>query len=397
MSLRGGREFLMIPGPTMVPDEVLSAMHRPAVDIYSGPLVDVTMSCLRDLRTVFRTTGDTYIYAANGHGAWESALTNTLSRGDRVVVLESGLFALGWAEMAKRLGIDVIILPGGWRRAADPDQLQAFLRNDREGRVKAVLLTQVDTASGVLNDIPAIRRAVDEAGHGALLMVDLIASLGAIPFEMDEWGVDVAVAASQKGLMMTPGLSFVAASPRAKQVHPKADLRTFYWDWSFRDGPEHYQKYCGTCPEHLMFGFRKALDLILSEGLDNVHQRHRLLAEATRRAVAEWAKGGAIDFNILQPDQRSDSVTVLAMDEAHATPLLDYCRDVCGVVLGIAIGPASGRGFRIGHMGHINAPTLLGTLGVIEMGLAALGIPHGSGGCSAAIAYLAEKTDRTSN
>jgi alanine-glyoxylate transaminase/serine-glyoxylate transaminase/serine-pyruvate transaminase len=386
----------MIPGPTTVPDEVLSAMHRPAIDIYSGPLIDVTMSCLRDLRKVFRTSGDTYIYAANGHGAWEAALTNTLSRGDRIVVLESGLFALGWAEMAKRLAIDVVILPGDWRRAADPAQLKSYLADDREGRTKAVLLTQVDTASGVLNDIPAIRRAIDAAGHGALLMVDLIASLGAVPFEMDDWGADVAVAASQKGLMMTPGLSFVAASSKAKTAHRSADLRTFYWDWSFRDGPEHYQKYCGTCPEHLMFGFRKSLDMILDEELDNVYRRHRLLAEATRRAVTEWAKGGAIEFNILEPAQRSDSVTVISMNEAQAASLLEYCRYMCGVILGIAIGPASNQGFRIAHMGHVNAPTLLGTLAVIEMGLLALGIPHGPGGCSAAIAYLAEEAGHLS-
>ena len=215
MTVRNGREFLSIPGPTTVPDEVLNAMHRPAIEIYSGALVDITETCLADLGRIFRTDGSTYIYAANGHGAWEAALVNVLSRGDKVLILASGRFAVGWGEMAGMLELEVDTLPGDWRHAVDPAALEARLREDAAGEIKAVLVVQVDTASGVVNDIPAIRKAMDAAGHGALLMVDTIASLGTMPFEMDGWGVDVSVTGSQKGLMTPPGLGFVAAGKRA--------------------------------------------------------------------------------------------------------------------------------------------------------------------------------------
>ena len=387
MTLANGREFLSIPGPTTVPDQVLGAMHRPAIDIYSGELLAVTASCLADLRRVFRTEGRVYIYAANGHGAWEAALVNVLSKGDRVLVLESGLFATVWGEMARMLGLEVEILPGDWRRAVDPGALEARLRVDREGRIQAVLVVQVDTASGCVNDIPAIRAAIDAADHGALLMVDGIASLATMPFDMDEWGVDVAVAGSQKGLMTPPGLSFVATGARGLAAHRSADLRTRYWDWTERDGDLHYQKYCGTPPEHLLFGLRKALDLLLEEGLENVLLRHRLLAEAVRRAVGVWSEGGALDFNVIAPAERADSVTTVLVDRDPG-PLLEFCRARCGVVLGVGIGPMNGKALRIAHMGHINAPMILGTLGALEIGLVALDIAHGRGGVQAAIEWL---------
>jgi alanine-glyoxylate transaminase/serine-glyoxylate transaminase/serine-pyruvate transaminase len=392
MTLRTRREILVTPGPTMIPDEVLSAMHRPVVDLYSQALHEVTLGCLADLRAIFATKGDVYIYAANGHGAWEAALTNTLSRGEKVLVLESGLFAKSWGEMAAMLGVEVETLPRDFRCAIDPALLRQALAADAEHRIKAILMVQVDTASGVRNDVEAIRRTIDAARHPALLMVDVIASLGAVPFEMDRLGVDVAVGASQKALMMTPGLAFVAANATAKAANRKANLRTLYWDWQFRDGPEHYRKYCGTCPEHLLFGLRKSLDLIKAEGLDAIYRRHRHLAEATRRAIAVWTQGGALSFNIEKPEERSDSVSVVRLAAQSAERLLDYCRNVCGVVLGVNIGPLSGQGFRIGHMGDVSAPTILGTLAVVEAGLGALAIPHGKGGVSAAIAYLAEAT-----
>jgi alanine-glyoxylate transaminase / serine-glyoxylate transaminase / serine-pyruvate transaminase len=389
MTLASGREFLSIPGPTTVPDAVLSAMHRPAIDIYSGALLDITTSCLADLRRVFRTEGRVYIYAANGHGAWEAALVNVLSAGDAVLVLESGLFAAVWGEMARVLGLEIETLPGDWRRAVDPAALEAPLRQDRAGRIKAVLVVQVDTASSGVNDIPAIRQAMDAAGHDALLMVDAIASLATMPFEMDGWRVDVAVAGSQKGLMTPPGLSFVAAGPNALAAHRTAGLRTRYWDWTEREGPEHYQKYCGTPPEHLMFGLRKALDLLLEEGLENVFRRHRLLAEAARRAVAVWAQGGVLDFNIVEASERADSVTTVRLaDGRNPKPLLELCARQCGVVLGVGIGPLSGKAVRIAHMGHVNAPMILGTLGALEIGLVALDIAHGKGGLQAAIDWL---------
>jgi alanine-glyoxylate transaminase/serine-glyoxylate transaminase/serine-pyruvate transaminase len=390
MTVASGREFLMIPGPTTVPDEVLAAMHRPAIDIYSGALVEVTTSCIADLGRIFRTDGRVYLYAANGHGAWEAALTNVLSRGELVLALDSGLFARAWGEMAAVLGVEVEVLPASPRRAVDPAALETRLRADSAGAIKAILAVQVDTASGVVNDIEALRRAIDAAGHGALLMVDAIASLATMPFEMDGWGVDVAVAGAQKGLMTPPGLGFVAAGARALAVHRTAGLRTLYWDWTAREGPEHYQKYCGTPPEHLMFGLRRALDLLLAEGLDAVFRRHRLLAEAVRRAVLVWTEGGALELNVERPDERADSVTTILLHGLEPEVLREYCRRHCGVVLGIGIGGFSGRAFRIGHMGHVNAPMIIGTLGAVEMALAALAVPHGRGGVQAAVDWLGQ-------
>jgi alanine-glyoxylate transaminase / serine-glyoxylate transaminase / serine-pyruvate transaminase len=393
MPLASGREFLAIPGPTVIPDQVLAAMQRQAVDIYSGPLVALTESLLADLSRIFGTAGRSYIYIANGHGAWEAALTNVLDRGDRVLVLESGRFALGWAEYAKMLGAEVEILPGDPRRAVDPAAVEARLKADRGGAIKAILVVQVDTASGVVNDIAAIGKAVRAAGHHALLMVDTVASLACMPFRMDEWGVDVAVAGSQKGLMTPPGLCFVAAGARAREKHNSAGMRTPYWDWTAREGDVHYLKYAGTPPEHLLFALREALDMILAEGLDNVFRRHRLLAEATRRAVGIWAEGQALAFNIVEPAQRADTVTTIVTRGGESTqPLIDYCRDTCGVVLGIGLGPLGGQAFRIAHMGHVNAPMILGTLNVVEMGLAALNIPHGRGGVQAATDWLVQAT-----
>ena len=391
MAVRAGREFLAIPGPTTVPDEVLRAMHRPAVDIYSGPLVQLTDSLLRDLSRLFRTEGRSYIYIANGHGAWEAALTNVLSKGDRVLVLESGRFALGWGDAAAGLGAEVEVLAGDWRRAVRPAEVEARLRADKAGKIKAILAVQIDTASGAANDIAAIGRAIKAARHDALFMVDVVASLACVPFEMDAWGVDVAVSGSQKGLMTPPGLGFVAAGPRAREVHARAGLRTPYWDWTARDGNVHYQKYAGTPPEHLMFALRQALDMLFEEGLDNVFLRHRLLAEAVRRAIAIWSQGQAFGFNVAEPNERADTVTTVVMNsEGDARRLVDYCNNKCGVVLGIGLGELSGKAFRIAHMGHVNAPTVLGTLGVIELGLRALRIPHGTGGAQAAIDWLGE-------
>src|SRR6185503_3514464 len=229
----------------------------------------------------------------------------------KVLVLESGRFALGWGECASSLGVEVEILKGDMRRAVRPHEVEARLRADKSHEIKAILVVQIDTASGVVNDIKAIGQAIRAAGHPALLMVDAVASLACMPFEMDEWGVDVTMSGSQKGLMTPPGLGFVAAGPRAKAAHKRAGLRTSYWDWTFRDGPEHYQKYAGTPPEHLLFALRAALDMILAEGFEAVFKRHRLLAEATRCAVSSWADGQAITFNIAEPSERSNTVTTV--------------------------------------------------------------------------------------
>ena len=392
MTVSRGRDFLSLPGPTTVPHEVLQAMQRPAVDIYGEELTAVTDTCLDDLRRVFRTEqGRTYIYIANGHGAWEAALSNVLSRGDKVLVLESGRFAVGWGEMAEPLGIEVEVLAEEPRRAVSPEALEARLRADSAGEIKAILVVQVDTASGVVNDIPALGKAVRASGHGALLMVDVIASLGSMPFEMDDWGIDVAVAGAQKGLMMTPGLSFIAAGERALAAHADAGLRTRYWDWTVREGDLHYMKYCGTPPVHLLFGLRKSLDMLLEEGLESAFRRHALLAGATQAAVERWCEAGTLTFNIPEPAERSPTVTTILLDDPALSRLLDWCWKVCNVSLGIGLGSLDGHAFRIAHMGHVNAPMILGTLGAIETGLAALDIPHGKGGISAAVDYLGSR------
>jgi alanine-glyoxylate transaminase/serine-glyoxylate transaminase/serine-pyruvate transaminase len=386
MSVRAGREFLAIPGPTVIPDEVLRAMHRPAIDIYSGELLGITDSLMRDLPALFKTKGHAYIYISNGHGAWEGALTNVLSKGDKVLVLESGRFAVGWGDFAARLGVEVETLKGDWRRAVRPDEVEARLKKDTKGEIKAILVTQVDTASGVGNDIEAIGKAIKAANHKALYMVDVVASLGCVPFDMDAWGVDVAVSGSQKGLMTPPGLGFAAANDRAREINKTAGLRTPYWDWGSRDGEMHYNKYAGTAPMHLMFGLRQALNMLFEEKLENVFTRHKLLADATRAAVTKWTEGQALTFNIEEPEERSDTVTtVLVKDPQQLKDFREFCNKKCGVVIGAGIGDLSGKAFRIAHMGHVNAPMVLGVLGVAEVALNALNIPHGAGGTEAAI------------
>ncbi|MGC2811927.1 MAG: aminotransferase class V-fold PLP-dependent enzyme, partial [Bradyrhizobium sp.] len=245
--------------------------------------------------------------------------------------------------------------------------------------------------SGAANDIEAIGKAIRASGHPALFMVDAVASLGCMPFEMDAWGIDVAMSGSQKGLMSPPGLGFVAANDRARAVHTKADMRTPYWDWTEREGLEHYRKYAGTAPIHLLFALRQAFDMLFDEGLDDVFRRHHLLAEAVRRAVANWAEGQVLGFNIAEPGERADTVTTVTMSNGHDPVALQrYCKEKCGLVLGVGIGELTGQAFRIAHMGHVNAPMILGTLGVIEVGLNALAIPHGTGGTKDAIEWLGE-------
>ncbi|MGJ4913621.1 pyridoxal-phosphate-dependent aminotransferase family protein [Bradyrhizobium sp. HKCCYLRH2015] len=391
MTVRAGREFLAIPGPTTMPDEVLQAMHRPALDIYSKQMVELTDGIMSDLGRLFATKGKTYIYIANGHGAWEAVLSNVLARGDKVLVLESGRFAIGWGNAARAMGADVEVLRGDWRRAVRPAEVEARLRADKEHSIKAIVVAQIDTASGVVNDVEAIGRAIKAAGHPALYMVDTVASLGCMPFEMDEWGIDVAMSGSQKGLMTPPGLGFVAANARALEAHKRANMRTPYWDWSEREGTEHYRKYGGTAPVHLLFALRQAMDMLFDEGLPHAFRRHELLAEAVRRAVAKWSEGQVIGFNIADAAERSNTVTTVLVGGGHDPAVLQtYCKEQCGVVLGTGIGDLQGQAFRIAHMGHVNAPMVLGTLGVIEMALVALKIPHGRGGLDAAIQWLGE-------
>jgi alanine-glyoxylate transaminase/serine-glyoxylate transaminase/serine-pyruvate transaminase len=288
------------------------------------------------------------------------------------------------------MGAEVEVLKGDWRRAIRPAEVEARLRQDKEHKIKAILAVQVDTASGAYNDIEAIGKVIKASGHPALFMVDTVASLGCMPFDMDAWGIDVAMSGSQKGLMSPPGLGFVAANDRAREVHKKADLRTPYWDWTEREGAEHYRKYAGTAPVHLLFAMRQAVDMLFEEGLENTFERHRLLAEAVRRAVAVWSEGQVLGLNIAEASERSNTVTTVLMNGADPAALRRYCKDKCGVVLGLGIGDLADQAFRIAHMGHVNAPMILGTLAVVETGLTALKIPHGKGGTEAAIEWLGE-------
>jgi len=265
------------------------------------------------------------------------------------------------------------------------------LRKDKDHTIKAILAVQIDTASGAVNDIEAIGKVIKSTGHPALYLVDTVASLGCMPFEMDAWGIDVAMSGSQKGLMTPPGLGFCAVNDRAQEVHKKANMRTPYWDWTEREGAEHYRKYGGTAPIHLLFALRQAINMIDEEGLENVFLRHRLLAEAVRCALSIWAEGQVLSFNIAEASERSNTVTTVLMADSHDPAALQrYCKEKCGVVLGVGIGELTGQAFRIAHMGHVNAPMILGTLGVIEVALQALGIPHGKGGVEAAIGWLGD-------
>ncbi len=391
MTLQWGRPMVAIPGPSIIPDQVLSAMHRPMVDIYDGELVEVTQSLLADLATLARTSGDAFIAIANGHGAWEMAVTNTLARGDKVLVLESGHFAPGWGTMASMLGVEVEVLPGTLCDPVDPAALEARLVADTGHDIKAVLVVQVDTGTSVCNDIPALRRAIDTAVHPALFMVDCIASLGALPFEMDAWGVDVMVAASQKALMTPPGLGLVWAGPKAWEAYRRSDLRTGYWDWGPRADLSlaHYYRFAGTPPVQHLFGLRAALDLLFDEGVESAWHRHDVLARSVHAAVDAWADSTDLSLNIAAPAARAATVTTVMTSTTDAEALRGLCQSRAGLTLGRTVGGLVGRGFRIGHMGHLNPPMLLGTLGTIEAGLLATGATLERSGVAAAAAVIA--------
>ena len=391
MTVKRGRNFLMTPGPTPVPERILQAMNRQPIDISGQEFKTFAGDCLHDIRPVFGTESEVFLYAANGHGAWEAALSNTLSPGDLVLLLETGNFALGWADMARALGLRSEILEGDWRRSIAPERLEMRLRADTEGAIKAVLAVHTDTASSITTPVEALRPVLEAAGHPALLMVDTIASLATTAFEMDAWGIDVAVGACQKGLMMPPGLAFTAAGPRALAAADEATLPRRYWDWRQRLHEYAYRWFCGTAPIHLLYGLREALDMLNEEGLPAVIQRHQRLAESVRRAVAVWAEAGALEFSAIEPSERADSVTtVLLADGIDGRALIETCRARFDVALGQGIARLDGKAFRIGHMGDVNEPTVLGALASIEATMTLLQVPHVRGGVTAALEYLAE-------
>ncbi|GMG82970.1 aminotransferase class V-fold PLP-dependent enzyme [Paralimibaculum aggregatum] len=388
-TLNAGRPLTSIPGPSVIPERVLAAMHAPMPNIYEGALVEMSERLLAELPQLAFTDGEAFIAIANGHGAWEMALTNTLSRGDRVLVLESGRFAVGWGNQAAMLGCEVEVLAAPARRGVDPAALEERLRADGGHAIKAILVVQIDTASSVVNDIPAIRRAIDAVGHPALLMVDCIASFACMEFRMDAWGVDVTVSGSQKGLMVPPGLGFVWASQKAIAAHREAGLRTAYWDWTARmGGGAHYMRYCGTPPVTHLYGLRAAFEMIAEEGLENIWARHAVMAHAVRSAVAAWSAPGGLEFHIEDPAARSNAVTTVLTGGVDAIRLRALAEQEAGLTLGVGLGDFQDRAFRIGHMGHMNPPQLLGTLGTIEAVLHAMGAPMGGSGVAAAAAAL---------
>ncbi|MEN8919513.1 MAG: aminotransferase class V-fold PLP-dependent enzyme [Octadecabacter sp.] len=387
-----GLTYLAIPGPSVMPDRVLRAMHRAAPNIYTGELHDVTRSLLPDLKAVAGTRHDVAIYIGNGHAAWEAALANVIGAGDTVLVLATGRFCVGWGEMAEGLGATVETIDFGDSDAVDLAQVEAVLKADTGGRIKAVLTVLVDTSTGILNDVKGIRAAMDAAKHDALLMCDCIASLGCDEYYMDDWGVDITVAASQKGLMTPPGLGFVWFNDKANRVRETTAKVSRYWDWRPRiEGDEYWKYFDGTAPTHHIYGLREALDMIKEEGLKNVWARHDGLARAIWAAIDAWSAQGPLQINVADPTARSRAVTSLCLEEGQADALRAWCEDNMGVTLGIGLGrtPASAF-FRLGHMGHVNGHMVLGFLGTIDAGLKALGIPHGAGALEAASQTLAD-------
>ncbi|MEL6620665.1 MAG: aminotransferase class V-fold PLP-dependent enzyme [Pseudomonadota bacterium] len=393
---RHGRDYLAIPGPSVMPDAVLQAMHRAAPNIYEGALVEMAAGIVPDLRRVARTSGDVAMYIGNGHAAWEAALANTVAPGDHVLVPATGRFGHGWADMALGLGAEAQIVDFGKHSPIDPDRVADALRADTGHRIKAVLAVHVDTSTSIRNDIAALRAVLDATGHPALLMADCIASLGCDVFEMDEWGVDVMVAGSQKGLMVPPGMCFVFFSAKAAAVRAALPRVSRYWDWAPRANPEEfYQYWNGTAPTHHLYGLRTALDMIHAEGLEQVWRRHDLLARAIWAACDAWAVEGGLEMNVADPAHRSTAVTCLRLPSPNGAALREWTETHLGLTLGIGLGmappgdPAALGYFRLGHMGHVNGHMIMGLLGGIETGMRALDIPHKSGALEAAAQVIA--------
>jgi alanine-glyoxylate transaminase / serine-glyoxylate transaminase / serine-pyruvate transaminase len=396
LKLAQGRDYLAIPGPSVVPDAVLQAMHRASPNIYAGELVEMTHTIIPDLKQVAGTARDVAIYMCNGHGAWEAALSNVIAPGERVLVPATGAFGLGWAEMAEGLGAKVDVIDFGKSAPMDMDRVGEALKADKTHEIKAVLGVHVDTSSSVRNDIAALRAVIDAAGHPGLLLADCIASMGCDVFEMDKWGVDVAITASQKGLMMPPGLGFVFFNDKAARARDAMPRVSRYWDWKPRADPEaFYQYFGGTAPAQHLYGLRVALDMIRTEGLVNVWARHERLARAIWTACDIWGQGGPLSLNVTDPAYRSHAVTALNITPPMATALRDWTEANLGLTLGIPLGmaapddPAWHGHFRLGHMGHVNGHMILGLLGGIEAGLTALAIPHGRGAVEAAASVIA--------
>ena len=388
MAHRSGRHFLQIPGPTNVPDRILRAMDRPTIDHRGPEFARLGQEVLEGIKPIFGTTQPVIIYPASGTGAWEAAIVNTLSPGDKVLMFETGHFATLWRGLAQRFGIETEFVPGDWRHGVDAEVVEAKLREDRDHAVKAVMVVHNETSTGVTSRIPLIRNAIDRAGHPALLLVDTISSLGSIDYRHDEWGVDVTVAGSQKGLMLPPGLSFNAVSEKALAASRDNRLPRSYWDWQDMLKPNQQGFFPYTPATNLLYGLREAIAMLMEEGMANVFARHDRHAEATRRAVRAWG----LEILCAEPAEYSSSLTAVLVPEGHDA---DHLRRVIlerfDMSLGTGLAKLAGKVFRIGHLGDFNDLSLAGTLAGVEMGLTIAGIPHRSGGLDAALRYLEQK------
>lgn len=390
MALARGRQFLAIPGPTNVPLRILQALDRPPMDFTTPEFAAVAEEVQMGLRRVFKTENDIFVWASTGHGAWEAAIANFYSAGDKVLICETGAFSEWWKEMAGLFGLEAEYLPGDWKEGIDPARLEERLKADKAHEIKGIGVVHNETSTGLCNDLAAIRKAIDAAGHPALLMVDTISSLGSMDFRMDEWGCDVVVGGSQKGLMQHTGLGLLGVSPKALKFAETATAPRRYWDVRRSLQAPFHMRNPGTAPAHFFYGLKEAIAFLEEETLDAVFARHARLAEATRRAVAEWAKGGAIDFYVRNAARRSNSVTAVEMKDGRSSDTFRFAvRDDFNVLLGGGLLQLGGKVFRIGHLGDLNEPMVWGVLAAIEATLKRQGIPHGAG-MDAAIAYLAE-------
>lgn len=387
MPYTAGRHFLQIPGPSNVPDRVLRAMDLPTIDHRGPDFAELTFEVLDGLKKVFKTSADVVAYPASGTGAWEAALVNTLSPGDKVLMFETGQFATLWRNIAGEIGLEVDFVAGDWRRGADPAEVEARLAADSEKAIKAVMVVHNETSTGAASRIGEIRQAIDRVGHPALFMVDVISSLGSIDYRHDEWGVDVTVGGSQKGLMLPPGLSFNAISAKAREASKTAKLPAAYWRWQPMLDANKTGYFPYTPATNLLYALREALRMLQEEGLDNVFARHRRHSEATRRAVRAWG----LEILCQNPDEYSDSLTAILLPEGHdADRVRQIILERFDMSLGTGLGKVQGRVFRIGHLGDFNDLTLAGTLCGVEMGLGLAGVPFNRGGVAAALEYLAD-------
>lgn len=385
-----GRHFLQIPGPTNVPDRILRAIDNVTIDHRGPEFGELGKAVLAGMKKVLKTDSHVVIYPASGTGAWEAALVNTMSPDDLVLMAETGHFATLWKKMAISLGLRVEFLSGDWRRAADPKAIEARLREDTNHEIKAVCIVHNETATGVTSSVKAVRDAIDRAKHPALLMVDTISSLGSIDYHHDEWGVDVTVAGSQKGLMLPPGLSFNAVSAKALAASETAQIRHSYWDWKAMIASNATGYFPYTPATNLLYGLYEALEMLFAEGLDTVFARHQRHAEATRRAVRAWG----LEILCADPESYSPALTAVIMPEGHsADAFRKIVLDHFNMSLGQGLTKVKDKVFRIGHLGDINDLTLCGTLAGIEMGLGLAKVPHNPGGAQAAMSYLAEKAE----